>query len=565
MSNVVQMSRPCAYLVSRAARHCRAGRYDEAMALLSRAKNEFGSDEDIEFESARVYENIGCEHEASRSYLRVVRLGGKLKQDALFQLSYLALQRSDVRRASSYFQLFEAGNRGGISPESVSMLREQIDAESDQRLPLSRKGRARMLEHRAAQQIQLGRHAAAQRELERAVLLNETAQGLTLLACCHLLRGSMKEAVRCARRAHHMEPRRVQTLCVLSDALAGIGNLKDARRTVYLAALRAKDSEDLYAAALESAKLGEDRLTVCVTGRLLRREMFHTQGMMLRACALVNLGRLRDAARLFGRLCGLMPENSVCEAYYHMLREGNAPKERLDLGVDVTRGEGIERASQMISMLYKDPDAIAADTQLLRRVCRICTWALRSPMVGSSASTVALILMSAIKTPQSREVLEDLLCDPLADQSLKFSVLQILTGKEGFRPYYVDIDGRFVRLAAGGVCSRPVSSKENSRLLQQACDLLSPRFPDAPNVLMPVYLKYMEKYPTPKKEHEPVCVAALVYVYHLKKRHDAFDIETMARRIGVSSRLLALFIRRMLRAEGRISTERAVIETEENT
>ena len=52
MSNVVQMSRSCEYLVSRAARHRRAGRYDEAMALLSRARDQFGVQEEIEMETA---------------------------------------------------------------------------------------------------------------------------------------------------------------------------------------------------------------------------------------------------------------------------------------------------------------------------------------------------------------------------------------------------------------------------------------------------------------------------------------------------------------------------------
>ena len=77
MSNVVSMERPQAYWISRAGKHRLAGRYDEAMALLSRAREQFGRNEEIEMELARVYDEMGCEEEAARAYLRVMRMGGR--------------------------------------------------------------------------------------------------------------------------------------------------------------------------------------------------------------------------------------------------------------------------------------------------------------------------------------------------------------------------------------------------------------------------------------------------------------------------------------------------------
>ena len=77
--------------------------------------------------------------------------------------------------------------------------------------------------------------------------------------------------------------------------------------------------------------------------------------MMLRACALTNQGKLREASRLFGRLCVLLPDNTICEAYYRMTRDGEAPDDRLSLGLDVTRREGMARAMELIAALYRDP------------------------------------------------------------------------------------------------------------------------------------------------------------------------------------------------------------------
>ena len=111
---------------------------------------------------------------------------------------------------------------------------------------------------------------------------------------------------------------------------------------LYLAALRAQQPDDLFAAAMESAKHGEDILTLRLTSRLLKRETFHTQAMMLRGCALVNLGRMQQASRIFGRLCGLAPEDTVCEWLHKLTRDGKMPQERMELGGDVSVQEGAE-------------------------------------------------------------------------------------------------------------------------------------------------------------------------------------------------------------------------------
>ena len=73
MTKVVSMARTSEYWVMRAQKHRFAGRYGEAMALLAKARDQFGSDEAIEWEMALTYDEMDCEEEAARSYLRVAR------------------------------------------------------------------------------------------------------------------------------------------------------------------------------------------------------------------------------------------------------------------------------------------------------------------------------------------------------------------------------------------------------------------------------------------------------------------------------------------------------------
>ena len=112
---------------------------------------------------------------------------------------------------------------------------------------------------------------------------------------------------------------------------------------------------------------------------------------MLRACALTNLGRPNEASRLFGRLCVLLPENTVCEALFRMTRDGETPGERLSLGLDVPRGEAMTRAMELIAALYVKPEELAQDKAKERALCRLSAWAFRSPVAGPQVATARSI------------------------------------------------------------------------------------------------------------------------------------------------------------------------------
>lgn len=557
MSNIVSMGQSSEFILTRAARHRRAGRYDEAMALLSKARDQFFADkaalEEIELEAARAYDEMGCDEEAARSYLRVVRLHGRRRGQALFHLSLSCAQRADIRRAVSYYQMFidERKKRGdeedpdAISDEMAQLLGRQLHEELERPAAVTAKRRSQALERRAVECLQEGKARAAEYAMKHAVALHPTAQGLTLLACCALIQSRADDAVIYARAAHELSPGRVQTICVLADAYMAAGNADAARRTLCLAALRARKTEDLIAAAIESAKHEMDHLTLRLTKSILKREPYHTRAMTLRACALMNIGKRREAAKLFGRLCGLLPEDSVCEAYYRLAKSDEPIEERLILGMDVLRGEGIARASELMELLQTDSRAL--DRDAVRRACRLSAWAIRSPMIGVHIRTAALVLLCEADQEPCKEVLLDSLTDAQVADSFKMAALQMLTAKHGFYPYEVDIDGRLVRLAAGGVSAKPTRSMEtNQRIVQRAADALSPDYPEAARMMLPLFLRYLEVYETPDSRHDSACAAALEYVFHRSAGRQV-NMLVIARRYGVTKRLCALFARRMLR------------------
>lgn len=344
MTKVVSMARTSEYWISRARKHRLAGRYDEAMALLAKTREQYGMGEALERELAQTYDEMGCEEEAARAYLRVARMKGEYRAEALFQLALSAAQRAELVRAASYFDQFEKSDRRHVSPDLVALLGQQLRQALEKPTPQTRRERAKALERRAVERLQGGRVYAARRTMLHAIDLWENAQRLTLLACCELILGRLDEAQTHAEQAHALAPARVQTLCVLVDVLYATGKTEQARRMLHIAVLRAQSVDERLNVAVESAKHGEDGLTLRLTRSLLRRDPYCMRGMTLRGCALMNLRRFDEAKRVFGRLCVLLPEDTVCQAYYAMARNEQPPEGRLTLGLDVPPEEAVNRA-----------------------------------------------------------------------------------------------------------------------------------------------------------------------------------------------------------------------------
>ena len=135
MSNVVSMERSCEYLVCKAAARRSQGNYDGAMTLLVKARDQYGLSGEIEIELARTYDMMGCEKEAETAYLRVARMGGPHRQEALFNLALSSAQRGDLPRAASSYGLFMQGGEGGVSAELSDLLGAQLREELERPAP----------------------------------------------------------------------------------------------------------------------------------------------------------------------------------------------------------------------------------------------------------------------------------------------------------------------------------------------------------------------------------------------------------------------------------------------
>lgn len=547
MGEIYPIEQTSEYLVARAARHRRTGRFDRAMMLLSKAKSRYHDDEAVEYELARTYDEMECEDEACRAYLRVVRIAGVYRARALFQLTLSSMEHADLERSISYFEALCASDRAGVAPEAMELLKRQLLQVAYTPKIRTRWQLAKALEQRAVRCLNSGKVFGARRNIEHSLALRETARGYVLEACCHLLGGNGEEARRAAESALRQAPGYIQALCVLADAQMMIGDTEQARRTLCHAAFRARSSDALQSVAIECAKCGLDELTLILTKRLLGREPFHVRALALRACAFANLSCMKTAGKYFARIDTLMPQNEVYGAYYHMTKAGWTPNARLVMAQDIPEEEAVERCLQLVTLLHADPDEVRADHDRVHEICRVAGWALHSEMAGANVKLIAVILLSVINTEETRRILFDLLTEPRFDDELKRCVLRALMAHSEEIPVYADLGGRFVRLAAGAATTVVQGAEGCQEAVQRAVSALLPVYADAAQPLLDMWVAYLNRYGAPEGRMVNACAAALEYAYHLRAGRRV-RMDRIARKAGVSTRLVRLCVRRILRA-----------------
>ena len=73
-----------------------------------------------------------------------------------------------------------------------------------------------------------------------------------------------------------------------------------------------------------------------------------------------------------------------------------------------------------------------------------------------------------------------------------------------------------------------------------------PSFPEAPQVLLPLYIAYLEAYGVPRGREQAACAAALETAFHSLSGRKVSE-RVIARKSGVSVRLMRVFVHRLMR------------------
>ena len=217
--------------------------------------------------------------------------------------------------------------------------------------------------------------------------LRENAQRLTLLACCELISRAAgrraqthADAGACACARAGCRRSACWSMCCMRRERRGSGAPHAAYRGA--CAHRAEDERLSVAVECCQARRGRpdaqaDALAACGATRIRMRE--HDAP---RLCADEPAPLRRGRARLWLVSACLLPEDTVCQAYYAMARDEQPPEGRLTLGLG--RAAAVRPSTATMRIV-----AAMAQTPLqddARELCQLSAWALRSAIAGANTA-----------------------------------------------------------------------------------------------------------------------------------------------------------------------------------
>ena len=137
--------------------------------------------------------------------------------------------------------------------------------------------------------------------------------------------------------------------------------------------------------------------------------------------------------------------------------------------------------------------------------------------------------------------------------SIHSSFSQLTWGKMNMQPegnveiHLKELDGVMCGVQLSYQAKRQGDGEEIQTVVQAAVDALAPDFPQAPKMLLPMYIALLEQSGMPDRREQPACAAALEYLFHRLSGRKV-DLRRIAAKNGVSPRFCRMMAKRILRA-----------------
>ncbi len=553
MENVVSFERSGAYLRRKAAENRQDGRYADALTLLYLAREKTPFDAELEMEIAEIFNEMGCCEASNRILMRLLQKG-EMKGECLYAIAgnYFALQ--DVERARHMALMYLSEEPDGDFALDAQELVETAEEVLDQ--GDAKNEHSEQLMRRGLRALEQGQSERAQRLLIRAVNTGGGVEALTVLSFCYLMQGRAKQALRYAKRAYEDAKGDIRAICALACAQYACGARAQAVRVLESAEAEHPDPAELMLLSQSACDMGLDAMAYRQLRALSAFQPYVPRVQHLLAAAALNLGHVREAARVWGHLCRIFPQDPVYSAFFRIA------KERLAGGDEQEPAKGDARVSysgqppQSVSLMWLidlGTQLVGDPVQLMERIetddafYQTLEWLLHVQLPGTDIWRTVLRALARVDCPRVKLLLCDMLTDAAVADEVKREAMTALgvMGERG--PLYADIDGRMVRITVRtGVSTKPLSPAYE-RVLQAVVQRLSPIYGDVGDRVADLWADFVRsEAPQGAMRRPDVWMAALEYAYHQMSGH-AVTAEKVGRKRDVPPRMIKRYAARILR------------------
>ncbi len=549
--NVVPFARDAGFLRARAQNHARAGRMLEALELYRLRAAREPENALLLLELAAQYSDMGA-YELSNRLLFMLLQRGEHELACFFTLGSNFYAMQDTRRAQDCLLACAR-----LQPES--QFSEEIDAMLDQldEVTLNHRG-----EHRTEKAMTRGLRALEAGEAARAVRWisyalrggGSDAEGLALLSFAYLSADRPREALGCARRAHGKNKRSVHALCAMACSLYALNSPLLCAKYLDMAEAEASLPQEIAMLCQAACETGAHDLVLLLL-RAVHAEQPYTPSLLhMLAAACWNTGQVRQALQHWATLRRLDPDNLVAAVMHDhaklRVQQGDAQEppemeEQCGYRMELTVTDSIAKLLDVHQTLRKGVEELQRRFDEDAEFASVIAWGLTVQDENDATRFAMLSLLGTLRGERAERLLLMQLTELEQSEGIKREAMALLARRGLCGPYYMENDGRVVRVMGQVLPPRMVLSPSCERILQAAVDRLTPRYGDVVRELSEIWLPYVQRRENPSAplSHARIWIAALEYAYCVR-HHVPVDLRGLCARQRISPRNLLRYARR---------------------
>ena len=423
-----------------AGKHTAQGNDLQAVELLRLSMQRGAADDETALSLAEAYASLQCYTLSNR--VLIPRISSpEVGERCLFgaACNMMSLGMTECARDCAVMYLHDYPD-GDWAPDAVEIV--EACEEPEEKLPDAQE-RVEKRVQRALNALNEDKPGLAVRLLGRALTVGRRDSGVhSLLAFALLARGDAKGAVSAARQALRLAKGDLRAQCAMAAALYAVGTKNAARSFLDRAASAVRDEDEAMLVCHTACEMDAPEVVVSVLRETENDAPYSDELLHLMACAYYNAGNREEATRRWKLIRRVNPADAVAEYRLRLCEEGTLPEKlpytcRLPLTETLRRLGTLRRmVEEGIDSLQARLDGDAPDDGLEA----LLQWALASDEPGVANAAVRVLL--AFHGPRAQALLQGVLADISADDSLKHEALAALCVMSAKGPFYVVIGGR---------------------------------------------------------------------------------------------------------------------------
>jgi hypothetical protein len=342
----------------------------------------------------------------------------------------------------------------------------------------------------------------------------------------------------------------------MACALYALGSPVLCAKYLDLAEAEAEMPQEIALLCQSACETGAHDLVLMLL-RAVHAEQPYTPALLyMLGAACWNTGQVRQALVYWGTLRRLDPGNlAACVMHERAKRrlpagdtqEPPQAEEVCGYRMELSAADSIEKLLRVQQTLRQGTEALQRRFDEDQEFAAILAWGLTVQDERDATRMAMLSLLGTLRGERAEGMLLAVLTDPEQSEAVKREAMSLLTRRGLCGPYYMECEGRVLRVMGQALPPRVTLPPSCERILQAAVDRLTPQYGDVVREVSDIWLPFVQRRQDPGAplKRARVWIAALEYAYCARYDPPA-NLRLLGERRRVPVRALARYARRLM-------------------